>query len=694
MTVQRQALLSVALLAGTAGAALAADPVDEIRVIGRPLPPSANEPVYATTVLGRDDLDQAGDARLDEALKSVPGFGLFRRQSSRASHPTTQGVTLRGLGPSGAGRTLVLLDGVPQNDAFGGWIDWSRLPTPVIDSTVITRGGGAGPWGNAALAGVIRLQSRSSADPFVVGEVRGDSLNSVDATASFQTGLNPMQVFGTAHFHTSDGTYLIRADQRGPVDRRTADRGGMGELGARFALTDDLDMVVRGAYSRDRYENGIGIAVSHAEVADGSVSLIHHGGPDAVSWEAHAYVRNQGFDAVFSSVNATRTVVTPSLNQFDVPAKAQGANAIVRVPIGATVTVETGADIRYADGATNEDATFVGNAFTRRRHAGGNQTIAGAFAEVNWLPVPALTLTAGARIDYWKQADGTRLETVIATGATVRNDTYPSVDGTVGNYRLGARYAVTDDLAVRAVTYSGFRVPTLNELYRPFRVGNDITEANPNLIPERVYGAEGGFEWAAGGGFSFGLNYFHNWLNNAVGNITVQTTPGTNVALNVVVPAGGVLRQRQNINSIEADGIELSAKAEISKTFAVDADYLYTNPRITRAANQPALQGLRLAEVAQHQFSLSAVYKPTPELTLHATGRAASNIYDDDQNTRLLKGYVVMDLYADYAITSYATLFVSGENITDKTVEAGKSADGIVTVGAPQIFSGGVRFRF
>ena len=693
MTGWRLTVLTSILLAAADAPAFAADTIDEIRVVGRPLPPSANEPVYATTVLDRYNLDQSGNARLDEALKSIPGFGLFRRQSSRASHPTTQGVTLRGLGPSGAGRTLVLLDGVPQNDAFGGWIDWSRLPTPVIDSTVITRGGGAGPWGNAALAGVIRLQSRARAEPFVVGEIRGDSLNSLDATASFQTGPRPAQIFGTVHLHTSGGPYLIREDQRGPVDKRTADRGGMAEVGIRFALSDDIDLVGRGTYSRDRYLNGIAIAVSHAEVADGSVSLIHQGGVDAVSWEAHAYVRSQGFDAVFSSVNAARTVVTPSLNQFDVPATASGANVIVRVPVLPTLTVEAGADIRYAHGATNEDATFVGNAFTRRRHAGGDQTVGGLFAEANWLPTSALTLTAGARVDYWRQANGMRTENVIATGAAVRSDTYPSRDGTVANYRLGARYAATEALAFRAVTYSGFRVPTLNELYRPFRVGNDITEANPGLSPEHVYGAEGGVEWM-GKGFTVGVNYFHNWLHDAVGNITVQTTPGNNAALNVVVPTGGVLRQRQNINRIEADGIEISAKAEISKSFAIDANYLYTNPRVTRAVNQPSLQGLRLAEVARHQVSLAAVYRPTQDWTLRVAGRNASNIYDDDQNTRLLKGYMVMDLYADYVVTSYATLFVSGENVTNQTVEAGKSADGLVTVGAPQIIAGGVRFRF
>ncbi len=688
------AILGVAAFAAGPFSVMAADDIPEIRILGRPLPPSANEPIYATTLIDRDALDQAGEARLDDALKSVPGFGLFRRQSSRASHPTTQGVTLRGLGPSGAGRTLVLLDGVPQNDAFGGWIDWSRLPTPALQSTLITRGGGAGPWGNAALAGVIRLQSRVGSEPFVAGEVRGDSLESVDATASFQTGLDPVQLFGTFHGHTSEGSYLIREDQRGPVDKRTADRGTMVRLGARFALGDDIDVVASGGYSRDRYKNGIAIAVSHAEVADGSVSFIHDGGKDAISWEGHVYVRSQGFDAIFSSINATRTLVTPSLNQFDVPATAVGANAIVRVPISTEVTLETGADVRTADGATNEDATFIGNAFTRRRHAGGDQTMTGAFAELNWLPMPELTLTAGGRFDYWQQANGARTETVIATGVVARNDIYPTTDGTVANYRVGARYATSETFALRAVTYSGFRVPTLNELYRPFRVGNDITEANPGLKPERVYGVEGGFEWTPSGSFMLSANYFHNWLHNAVGNITVQTTPGLNAALNVVVPAGGVLRQRQNIDRIEAEGVEITAKFPVSERFDLTADYLYTNPRVVRAAAQPSLQGLRLAEVARHQASLSAVYRPAADWTLKVEGRGASNIYDDDQNARLLRGYVVLDLYADYAVTPRVTVFVSGENVTDKTVEAGKSADGIVTVGTPQTFAGGVRFRF
>lgn len=183
-------------------------------------------------------------------------------------------------------------------------------------------------------------------------------------------------------------------------------------------------------------------------------------------------------------------------------------------------------------------------------------------------------------------------------------------------------------------------------------------------------------------------------MHGAVGNFTVQTTPGNNAALNVVVPAGGVLRQRQNIYCKQKTANEISAKAEISKSFAIDANYLYTNPRVTRAVNQPSLQGLRLAEVARHQVSLAAVYRPTQDWTLRVAGRNASNIYDDDQNTRLLKGYMVMDLYADYVVTSYATLFVSGENVTNQTVEAGKSADGLVTVGAPQIIAGGVRFRF
>src|SRR5690606_37078950 len=113
--------------------------------------------------------------------------------------------------------------------------------------------------------------------------------------------------------------------------------------------------------------------------------------------------------------------------------------------------------------------------------------------------------------------------------------TFVERDGLIANGRVGARWRADDNLALRAVTYSGYRAPTLNELYRPFRVGNDITEANPALDLERLYGGEVGFDYDFGARTRLSGTYFHTKLKNGIGNVTLQTTPGLNPAFNVFV---------------------------------------------------------------------------------------------------------------------------------------------------------------
>ena len=493
--------------------------LEEIEVTARYLPPSPSEPVFATTTIGRPELDTSGEARLDGVLQTVPGFGLFRRQSSRAAHPTTQGVTLRGLGPSGAGRTLLLLDGIPQNDPFGGWIDWSRLQTAAVDSTTITRGGGAGPWGNTALAGVISIRTRAENDSRFWGEIRGDSLSSVEGTVSGQYTVGSAQIFGTANGHDSDGPFLIREDQRGPIDRRANNRGGWFQVRSRFDLGNGTLLTASAGCSDDRYINGIDRQASQTQIANGSFSLVHYIDEDQVSWEGHVYVRDQKFSTFFTAIDDACTTATPALDQFKVPSTAVGANGIVRMPLANDLTIEVGADFRYVEGVANERFFVVNNKFSRMRNAGGDQLITGAFAKVNWEAMPGLTLTAGGRIDYWRQSDGSRFETTIADGSVRRDNTFPARDGTVGNFRVGARTELSDELVLKAVAYRGFRAPTINELYRPFRVGSDITEANPNLKPERLWGVEGGGEWLPVPGLKLGSTF------STYGSAMLSATP-------------------------------------------------------------------------------------------------------------------------------------------------------------------------
>lgn len=683
-------MTAAAFLAAPAAQAQNTPRVEELTITAHRLPPAVSERLHNTTVIDRAALAQSGGARLDDILQQVPGFGLFRRQSSRASHPTTQGVTLRGLGPSGAGRTLILLDGVPQNDPFGGWVDWSRLSPDALESLSITRGGGAGAWGNTAMAGVVRLYRRADRERGGSLRLRADSFGGYGGSATFRGG-SDVQLFGAAQGHGGDGPYLIAEGQRGAADVRTSNRGGGAELGAAFTA-GDTDIIAAANYSEDRLVNGVDIARSRSKIGEFSLGATHDDA-DGAAWEAHTYVRRQGFNAVFAAVSADRATATPSLDQFRVPATGAGGNLLVRVPAAENVSVEAGADVRYVTGATHELFTFTNGAFTRERAAGGKQTVAGAFAEVSWDAAPGIMISGSGRVDYWRQASGYRRETNAFDGSAVRNEVFAGADGTVASFRAGASAAVGAGWTARAVAYSGFRIPTLNELYRPFRVGNDITEANPALAPEKLLGAEGGLAWESETA-SWSFTLFHARLTDAVSNITVQTAPGQNTALNVFVPAGGVLRQRRNLDRIAAGGIETEAGVRVTDAVELRASYLYTSPKVRKAPGQPALEGLRLAQVARHQGSASVSWRPLGGLLARADIRMAGAQFDDDQNSRRLRGYAAVDGLIEYRVSSAMTVFVSGENILGERIEAGRSATGLVTVGNARVFAAGTSFSF
>src|SRR3954466_7825877 len=111
----------------------------------------------SVNVLDREDIKQSPALVADDLLRQIPTFSLFRRTSSLASHPTAQGVSLRGIGPSGVSRTLVLLDGVPFNDPFGGWVYWSRVPLDATDRIEIVDTSSSSLYGNYAMGGVINV---------------------------------------------------------------------------------------------------------------------------------------------------------------------------------------------------------------------------------------------------------------------------------------------------------------------------------------------------------------------------------------------------------------------------------------------------------------------------------------------------------------------------------------------------------
>lgn len=634
----------------------------------------------------------------DGALRSVPGFSLFRRSDSLSANPTAQGVSLRGLGPSGASRSLVLLDGVPLNDPFGGWVAWSKVPRESLAGAEVVRGGGATAWGNAALGGIVQLLTESTETRHVLGDIRSGRLaasygsfstHSAELTVSQPIGPGVLRL--SARDFATDGFMLVAPEDRGTIDQASAGEHRWFAGRWQQALDSGLRLTATArTYDEDR-NNGTPYQQNSSQENFASLALSSESGRP-FSWEAVAYVLDQSFASTFSSVNATRTSETPASNQYAVPSTAFGAAWTGVWQTRDDARTSAGLDYRRVRGTTREHFTFSAGTFARERIAGGTQDIMGLFLLHERPLVPGLRATAGARLDAWRESNGHRRETERATGNVLRNDIYNDRDGIEFSPSAGLVWQPGARWRVRAAAQHSFRRPTLNELYRPFRVGNVITEANAALETESATSAELGVEYTREM-LSLAAVVFWNDLRDAVGNVTLYRGPG---AFPIVgfVPAGGLGRQRLNLDRSRVQGLELSARWSVAATLSLSADYLYNDATVRETTLAPNLVGKRLAQVPRHVATFGASWRPLTALTLTPRARFLGRQFEDDENLLRLGAVLIVDLGLSYQITDACELYLNAENLSDERIETGRSADGLVNTGSPRLVLGGARWAW
>lgn len=665
--------------------------LDRVVVEAGRLPNAESAAPFSIHLIDSEELHRAPQLRLDDILRAqAPGFSLFRRNSSRTANPTTQGVTLRNFGPSGAGRTLVLLDGIPLNDPFAGYVLWSQVPPASIESVLVNPGGGAGLFGNAAIAGTIFLVSKpmDATSAFVEGSIGNDdtyeaSLNATVARRSVAAA------FFAERFSTG-GYPVLASGQRGRIDNNASADSNLFDVHAEWQINADTSLRVQARRFDDERGNGTALTHNDTEGEDVSAVLAQKFPAQQGELQLSAYGQVRKFSSTFSSVNAARDVETPALDQFNVPADAAGGSAVWSMAAGQHRIV-LGGDARWIEGETNEKFLWNGTEFTRLRRAGGEQIFAGLFAEDTWLVSSNTTIVGGLRVDHWDLFDGFRQETERATGRVLTDSKFADRDGNEINGRLGARVKATNTLALRGALYTGFRVPTLNELYRPFRVGNDVTEANAALKPEHLVGGEVALEWQATQTFRLTGTGFLNRMEDAVGNVTIGVGPGT-FNPGGFIPAGGVLRQRQNVDLVVAPGFEATAEWQLIPSLRLKAGYLFTHPTIEQAAD-PALEGKLLAQTPEHVFTGGVEWTPATKWLVNAQIRYSDRQFEDDQNSRVLAPFATVDAALIYDFSSRGSAAIRVENLFNTEVETGKSADGLVSIGAPRLVSLQVRWQ-
>ncbi|WP_380873153.1 TonB-dependent receptor [Sphingomonas sp. DBB INV C78] len=658
----------------------------DIVVTGTGLAEPAGLAAYDVAVIERSRLTGTASDRLEDVLRDVAGFQQFRRSDSRSAHPTSQGATLRGLGGNASARALILLDGVPQTDPFGGWVPWSAYAPERLGLVRVTRGGGSGVNGSGALAGTIELMSATSSELAPVwGGVAYGSRDSIAADAGvsgvFGNGYGAL----SASYAHGDGFTPIVEEDRGPVDRPAFYEQASVSARTAFAIGDDTELQANLLGMLDRRDRGVDFTPNRNLGADASLRLVGRG---SWGWEASTWLQLREFSSGFASVNADRTVVNQTLDQYSVPATGLGARFEIRPPLGEGLELRIGADARQTVGETKERFTYIAGQPTRLREAGGRTRTLGAFAEASVTPDDQWTLTAGGRIDRWRIENGHLFEKTIATGATLNDIDFADRSGWEPTARAGIAFKPAQAVTLRSAAYLGWRLPTLNELYRPFRVGADATAANALLKPEALKGVDGGVDYRPLPGFRLSATAFYNELDDAIANVTLGMGPGSFPGVGFVA---GAYRQRQNLDAIRSQGFELEGSARY-RDWQFIASYTLVDAKVRANGTAAALDGLRPAQTPRHQASGTIAWEQPSGTAASLTLRYVSSQFEDDQNLRRLDDAVTLDAAVRLPVARNLSIEARAENLTDTLVEAGISGADVLERATPRTLWIGLRY--
>jgi outer membrane receptor protein involved in Fe transport len=602
------------------------------------------------TRFSQEDLERQPAITPDESLRVISGFSLFRRSTARASNPTTHGVTMRGLSASGASRGLVMLDGIPLNEGFGGWVTWTRVPPEAISGVDVGRGAEGDVFGSDALGGVIALKSRSGGpDTFsVMGEAGSNGLGSADVAGGLRRGRWSM--FGAAGWFTNDGEIPVEPASRGAVDR-PASADWTNVLGRVDAAWDNRRLSFSAWGSSE--ERGNGTEQQWNKMSGGTFAASFDTMVKSTSIAARFSTGPNDFDQSFTAVAAGRATETITSVQY---IDLSMTRAVVEVGRGIPTGYVVGRGVFSR--ASSDFQVDTPPSSTTRALRDDSDAIS---LQAGFRPASRLTVGAGVRHEWRASPE----ESDEREGATVGH--------------VSASWMLHESVVARGTFATSHRWPTLNELARDFRVGNVLTTANPDLRPERARSGDLGVSWQQPKS-SVSVTGFWSVVDDAIASVT-QSTGAT------------IVRQRQNAGDAHASGVEIEAEARTSTYYRLRASMVFMNATFQDAAD-PALEGKRLPQVPKTTVSVGGdVFLPW---SITATGfvRFTGEQYDDDRNQFLLADATQIDLRIAGGFGPVKRLgwhFVM-ENAADARIEVGRTP--LVTLAPGRVVRAGLGWKF
>lgn len=643
------------------------------------------EPAASTTVLTQNDVQASADVTVDDILRTVPGFSLYRRSSSLVTPPDldseAQGVTLRNIGPAGASRALVMVDGVPIIGAFDGQVFWGKVAKDSIDRIEVVRGSGASLWGNYAMAGVINIITRKPSETGAALKATYGTNGLTDDYLAVSGRHGQWMVGLDGDFFNLDGFPVVAREQRGPIDGNGSSRYEVLNGRVAYTFSENATLWLHGQFFDQAYNYGTALRTSHTDagLVDLSGTLRTDDGSE---WQAVLFSNEQSFKIHFSeALDDARTQEGLSLKQ-KIPFTDVGGSLVWSRRLLDPFLASAGCDFHWIDGQSRDQSFDPDTgAPTDQLRSDGKQFFAGFFLQGIYTPTPQWEFALSGRADLWENYDGT-----VADGlALPPTRSFASHTRAAFNPRLSVLYRLTEWLHLRAAAYRAFRAPTLAELYRQSFVEGLQFRPNPNLSPERLNGAEIGVDLPVLDNVDLRATGFWNEVDDPI--------------LNVDIPPFDALgnptaRQRVNEGLARSFGAEVEALYEVLPGLNVSGSYLFNDATLVHAPDEKDLEGLQLAQIPPHTFSVRAEYRNARLFTLALEGRFVDEQFEDQEHMDGLGSYFILNASVARQLPfANGEVFLAGENLTDReyTVDHG---GGIRQIGSPLLVHGGLRLRF
>lgn len=635
-----------------------------------------DETPASVVVLNRETLQNTAAQNIDDVLRQIPGFNLFRRSSSKTTNPTAQGANLRGVSGSGAARTAVQLDGISVNDAFGGWTYWTRIPKTAVEQIETLRGGASPIYGDSALSGAVNLRTKSFEEkPVFRFETSAGTQATFDGSLFGAAGKNGWNVAASADLFGTGGYVPTAERERGAADSKADSRYRNFYLTLEKRFSENARIFTRKNYFSEQRDNGTRLTTNQTRFRQ-IVAGADLTNEQAGAFQLRGFSETQLYDQTFSAVSNNRN--TENLSRFQqVPSQADGAGVFWSQNFGANF-LSAAFEFRRVRGFSDE-TIFVSNRASSLVGAGGRETTFSIFLQDFWRVSDKFNVSFGGRFDTWKNSDALSVTRNLQSGQIAAN-IYPDRRENAFSPRIAAIYSLNRNFSVVGAYSKSFRAPTLNELYRAFRVGNVLTLANENLRAERADNYETGLNFS---GFAKKLNLRGNFFVTEIARPVVSVTLTNAPSL--------ITRQRQNVGATLSKGLEIDGEYRPFEKFRFSAGYLLVDSRVGEFPQNPLLLEKFLPQVARQQLTFQAFYAPRPKLSFSVQSRISGAQFEDDLNTLRLKPYAAFDAFAAYKINKI-TIFTAIENIFDTRYDIGLTPNR--TVAAPRFWRGGLRFEW